>query len=116
MITFDKLKPPVKVLKSRDSLEIQDIMYIKQIQRKIKKMIINIQDLKLEEHILIVLFKIWSTTKRYYKFNIIKVFNINILKTTAVCSIVPDFLGKKHLHNRQLLLWLVSRLDIVTDL
>lgn len=34
MIIFDKLKPPVKVLKSRDSLEIQDIMYIKQIKRK----------------------------------------------------------------------------------
>lgn len=40
-------------------------------------------DLKLEEHILIVLFKIRSTTKRY-KFNI-KVLN-NILKSTAVCS------------------------------
>lgn len=41
-------------------------------------MIINIQDLKLEEHILIVLFKIWSTTKRYYKFLILLKFLILI--------------------------------------
>lgn len=43
--------------------------------------------MKLEEHILIVLFKIWSTTKRYYKFNI-KVFNINILKTEQTIIII----------------------------